>query len=344
MDVSISKKPLAVADRPGWYYKQDGRRLSLDTQDKAEASRRLNALRRLYFEGKLTHITGDCGKTLGEYVDEYLFWSIENRPKSTHRADKLALGKLTAEAGRNVRLDRLGPKEADAVVTSCRRAKNKPGSINNYIRHLRAAFNKAVEWKYLKANPFRGVKEVSKDRTPPSFATRLDIGRLLKTIEDLDLRRMVAAYLSTGRRRAELLALCWEDVRIAEGKYLVRKSKTHLCRWYPLNDAFRSVLVSMGGEGQGRIFFRWLHPDTISHAVKDALKVAGLGHLRLHDLRHSFAVMFLEAGGSLPALQDLLGHTEARTTEIYAHLSADHMKAEVNRVKLGPIDLGFGSR
>jgi site-specific recombinase XerD len=42
-------------------------------------------------------------------------------------------------------------------------------------------------------------------------------------------------------------------------------------------------------------------------------------HLRLHDLRHTFASHFVEAGGDLRTLQDLLGHTEYRTTEIYAH-------------------------
>ncbi len=47
----------------------------------------------------------------------------------------------------------------------------------------------------------------------------------------------------------------------------------------------------------------------------------------------------MESGGDLRTLQDLLGHSEYRTTEIYAHVSDDHLAREVQRVKLGPVDL-----
>jgi site-specific recombinase XerD len=47
----------------------------------------------------------------------------------------------------------------------------------------------------------------------------------------------------------------------------------------------------------------------------------------------------LENKGDLKSLQELLGHTEYKTTEIYAHLSEDHLQKEVEKVKLGPVDL-----
>lgn len=63
-------------------------------------------------------------------------------------------------------------------------------------------------------------------------------------------------------------------------------------------------------------------PDTYLHKIKDAMKEAGLGHLRPHDLRHSFAVEFLDKGGNIKALQELLGHSEFRTTsDTYAQMT-----------------------
>jgi len=72
---------------------------------------------------------------------------------------------------------------------------------------------------------------------------------------------------------------------------------------------------------------------------------AGLGHLRLHDLRHSFAVDFLEKGGSLKALQELLGHDEFKTTsDTYSHMTDSHLQEAVNLVQFGgPVDL-FSSK
>lgn len=321
-----------------WYYELNRRRISLRTTDKSVAMRLFNEIKRLYLAGRLSELTSECRATLGEFEKEYLKWAEQALGHSTFRANNLALAKVVAHAGRSTRLDRLGPKTMDAIIAQCRGAKLSTASINVYIRHTRAVFNKAVDWGYVQANPFRRCKELPKDRRPPSYLAQADMARVMASIKDIDLRRLVAAYLATGRRRSELLALTWADVDLDAGKYYVRRSKTHLSAWFPINDTLRSILLAIG-PGEGRIFARWEHPDTVSHRVKDALKKAGFGHLKLHDLRHSFAAAFVEAGGSLKALQDLLGHTEYRTTEIYAHVGDDHLRQEVNRVKIGPVDL-----
>jgi len=61
--------------------------------------------------------------------------------------------------------------------------------------------------------------------------------------------------------------------------------------------------------------------------------------MRLHDLRHTFASLQVMQGRDLRTVQELLGHTEAKTTMIYAHLSEDHVK-EAAEINLGPVDLG----
>lgn len=325
-----------------WYVETErGKSRSLQTRDGREARRLFAAIRREALAGRLASITGECGLTLGDFAREYEDWAkgaVASR--STLRANLLALGKLIEAAGKTCRLDRLSLRHADAIVAASRRAGLSPASINVYLRHARVVLNKAVAWGHLKANPLRGAKELPKERKPPVFLDRAGAARLLSGIEDLDLRRMVAAYLATGRRRTELLSLDWSDVDLGSGRYLVRRSKTHLSRWYPVSSTFRTILEAIPEtKRRGRVFARWEHPDTVSHAVRGAMNKAGLT-LRLHDLRHSFAAIYLEAGGGLKQLQELLGHTEYRTTEIYAHLGEDHLAEEVNRVRLGPVDVG----
>lgn len=219
------------------------------------------------------------------------------------------------------------------------RAPLKPTTINNHIRHAKAVFNKPVEWGYLKANPFRGAKELPKGKRV-EFVEPGKITEFINGIKDLDVRRFVAACLTTGRRRSEVFRLTWDDILWDENRYFIAKEKRHLCKTYPMSKGFKTVLNSLP-QGTGRIFCRWAHPDTYTHRVKAAMKAAGLGHLRLHDLRHSFSVAFLEKGGSIKALQELLGHSEFRTTsDTYAHVTDDHLQQAVNLVHFGgPVDL-----
>lgn len=60
--------------------------------------------------------------------------------------------------------------------------------------------------------------------------------------------------------------------------------------------------------------------------------------MRLHDLRHTFASLQVMQGRDLRTVQELLGHTEFKTTEIYAHVADDHL-AEAVEINLGPVNL-----
>lgn len=68
-----------------------------------------------------------------------------------------------------------------------------------------------------------------------------------------------------------------------------------------------------------------------AEAGKDPRDVRSLLHVRLHDLRHSFASFAIAGGASLFMVGKVLGHKQARTTEIYAHLSDDPLKQLANR-------------
>lgn len=337
MSVIMSlRKPFRRQGSDNYYYEVDRKRLSLGTSNKEEATRLFNAIKREYLAGRVTQITGDCSKRLGDFADEYLAWAEQVQPKQTFRANKKALGKLVEVEGRSVRLDRVTIKALDRI-----KAKNnhyKATSLNVYIRHLKSIFNKCVDWGYLKASPFRGAKQVTEEKRPPSFLALDDVRQLLSQADDDDARAMITAYLCTGRRRSELVALSWADIDLEGRRYFVRQQKVHLSRWFPANDGFLAVLQSIPkGERQGFVFKRWRHPDTITHIVKKTLRAAGLNHHKLHDLRHSFAVLFIEAGGGLRTLQELLGHSQYRTTEIYANISGDHLQDAANLVKMPAI-------
>lgn len=231
--------------------------------------------------------------------------------------------------------DGLGEQETILTDTSI---SFKPTSVNLHLHHLKAMFGKAQAWKLCAENP-AGIKPIREEKRPPSFIPPEAVPDVLRKISDPEVRAVVTAYLATGRRRSELFALEWPDVDLAKGRYYVRRSKTHLCSWFPINAAFRAVLEARV-QDSGKVFRRWAHVDTISKVVKQALRAVGYGHLRLHDLRHGFSVMFLVNGGSIYTLKELLGHQQVSTTQIYSHLTNSHLADEVERVTFGPVAEG----
>lgn len=241
--MGLSKKPFKVAGKTSWYYKVDGRRLSLKTKSYTEAARLLARIRKAYAEGKLLQLTGQCAKTLGEFSDEYVEWAFEALPTKTFKANRLALRKVIDLEGRHVRLDRLTLKTMDELKRTHKHL--KPSSVNNYLRHAKVVMNKAVEWGYLRKNPFSGAKELPKAKAAANYLTQKQLTSFLASVEDVDLRRLIAAYLATGRRRSELFRLRWEDIRWDENRYFVEREKRHLCKFYPMSSAFRAVLESM---------------------------------------------------------------------------------------------------
>ena len=321
------------------YVEIDGKRRSLRTRDKETGRRLFNQIKKNYLAGKVIELTGKCTIQIGQYRDEFLKWSEKVQPHSTYRANRLALTKLIHQAGEKLTLDRITLKHLDSMVAKAKEDNLSVGSINNYIRHARASLNKAVEWKYVVRNPLAGAKELSQGKRKPAFLDRPEIPQFLKSIKDIDLRRYAAGLISTGRRRAELLAIEWPDVDLKRSQYFIRKEKNQLSRWYPINKMFGSVLLAIGLKKEGRVFDRWRHPDTVSHYIKKALKSAGFGHLTLHSLRHTYASLQAMQGRDLKTIQELLGHTEIKTTQIYTHLT-DHHLAEAAEVTFGPVDLG----
>lgn len=268
---------------------------------------------------------------LDQFANEVLAWSgAMHRPK-TVKANSLALRKLAALAGSGCDLTALGPRHADMVMAQDRQKGNKANSINNFLRHLKSVFNKAVEWGYLERNPFEKMKMARKSRSRPLFMTKEQISQFLETIEDNETRLLATAYLATGRRRAELLQLKWEDIDLEKRVYKMHSTKVDLSTEYPINLVFLSALMQIPRRGP-YVFQRWRHADTITHLLKKHLVKAGFGHLRVHSLRHSFASVYLMSGGDLRSLMELLGHSQISTTMIYSHLTQKHLQSEVDKV------------
>ena len=143
----------------------------------------------------------------------------------------------------------------------------------------------------------------------------------------------IRLLLLTGARRSEVLKATWDQFDLEIGVWLkpaasVKQAKLHRV---PLPRAAVAMLERMRASARASHF---LFPGRdLAEPIADIKKswasichVAGIKQLRLHDLRHSYASMLASKGTSLPIIGAMLGHTQAATTNRYAHLLDDPLR------------------
>ena len=213
-----------------------------------------------------------------------------------------------------------------------------PRTIARVLSSLRAFFAFAVRRELLVANPAAGIAGPKRGKPLPKA---LDIDRAAKLFDakpksrtELRDRAMLEVLYGCGVRLAELVGIDLRDVDLANGSATVT-GKGNKTRIVPLGapavEAIRCWLATrpgvpasaplFTGRGEGRI-----SPRTVQMRLKK-LSSAELGTDALHPhmLRHSFASHVLESSGDLRAVQELLGHADIATTQIYTHLDFQHL-------------------
>jgi len=140
---------------------------------------------------------------------------------------------------------------------------------------------------------------------------------------------LIRFALLTGVRYSEMTNLTWNQVRdLPQPHIILTKTKSGKVRTVPLVPEAQELLKGLK-RGKGYVFpYR---PKYASNFVANSVKKCGF-KWHIHQLRHTFAIRFLETGGSKEVLRLLLGHSTISTTEIYGKLTDDGVFAEVNRL------------
>lgn len=131
--------------------------------------------------------------------------------------------------------------------------------------------------------------------------------------------------LLTGARRSEALKARWENVDLENGVWFLPQTKSGKGRYVQLNSEAKNLLRALPrAPGSPWLFPSRRDPGKPIYSPQGAfdrvLQVAGIEHLRLHDLRHSHASLAINAGVSLSIIQGLLHHQSPVQTMRYSHI------------------------
>ena len=314
----------------GVYYAEMKRGIwrSLKTKDEREAKTRFKSIARDALKGKLLLLDKQSTITIQEFFDEYLKWAENNRSGTTHERATYTIKKFIEAVGGSKYLVALKQKDMDAFLDYCRMKGNKPSTLDIERRTIKGILTQAVKWEYVKENPFRGYGQIKFHKRLPLWLEVDEIKKVFDIIgNNRKYRLMFALFIYTGGRREEIKKLQWSDIK-TEGIYF-RETKNYQARIIPICESLENIIAEYD-RGVGFLFDITL--DQITHRIKYYLRKAGVGHIRTHDLRHTFASHLRKAGVTIDRIKELLGHKSLSTTMIYAHLDQTDLKEAMRKL------------
>lgn len=231
-------------------------------------------------------------------------------------------------------------KIEDCLFELLEKKKFSNATVNSYLITLKQLYNYAEKRNLLKENTAKQVKELKKKpRKPPRYFTNDEIKRILSY--DTPYRDIFIILLYTGMRRNELRFLEWSDIDLNNKVIKIRNkesfvTKTGKNRVIPMHLKVEKILQKRQ-KGFSYIFqYSTGNPyerNKWNESLKRILRKENIENASLHTFRHTFATRFLESGGGLKELQEILGHSDIETTMIYAHLVPEHLQKSINRLK-----------
>ncbi|MDF1551914.1 MAG: site-specific integrase [Deferrisomatales bacterium] len=274
-----------------------------------------------------------------------------------------AKGKLAAGSARSYRyrlsvhlephfcgedIQRIDHDAADAYVEGRQSSNASPATINRELATLKRLLTVAVKARLIGSNPLLGYELLAENNARDIHLTGEQVTSLLaacaKEHHPKHLYPIVLLALHTGLRREGCLTLRWEEIdwtrgeiiKAVKGKTVVRIPMTPTLRQELEAWRIRDGLVRARG---------WVFPSPATGAAmlvtskfgfETAMREIGMPRFHFHDLRHTFATLFLEQfPDQIETLRDILGHSGVYMTRRYAHITDRSRHAAMAKFEIG---------
>jgi integrase len=245
----------------------------------------------------------------------------------------------------NLKIDSIGKKEIENFHRSF---SETPRMGNRLLEIMRVMFNTAVSWEILEKNPAQGIKKFPEHKRE-RYLSEDEISRLTEAL-DAEPNQMnaniIRLILLTGSRKGEVLSARWQDFEgevWAKPAFLTKQNKISRI---PLSEEAVDILQKMKTKivsekklatftdnrivsTEQYLFYNTqtkTHQKDIKRFWLEVCKKAKIKDATIHDLRHTFASILVSNGVGLEVIGKLVGHSNIRTTQRYAHLANSSLK------------------
>ncbi len=299
-------------------------------------------------------MTENQDKHVSRFIEQLAVRQVSKHTVASYRRDIVTFFTWYKNYGESMPIDR---RCIQLFVGHENRQKKSPATIARRLSALRRYFDFLIENQLIVSNPASDVKAPKKAKVLPKALPVDDINQLLDAPEQyFDLTKplqvrdyaMMEVLYSTGIRVAELASLNIGDINFHSGQATVlgkgnkerlihigTKARSALQQWIAVrNQLIKTPSDNVGVENAEKALFLNKNGKRLSiRGIQYQIKALGLRfnlnlNLHPHMMRHSFGSHLLQSGADLRSVQELLGHSDISSTQIYTHLDFQHL-AEV---------------
>jgi integrase len=277
--------------------------------------------------------------TVSEFKHIYLNY-VKGTKKTWYTDESLLRHHVIPSIGKK-RLDELTATDF-LKLQSDMRDNGYANGTNDRVQVLcRYMLNLAKEWGTfgITTNPAAKIALLNRSNVINRYLSKEEIDRLLAVLDEprwQTIRPIILIALATGARRGEVMRAEWDHIDLDKATWLIPETKSGK----PLLVPLCSFLVDYLTELRSTATTRYVCPSPrtgkpynhIYWSWNQVRTLAGLADVRFHDLRHTFASVLINNRRSLYEVQHLLGHTQSKTTQRYAHLAHETLQAASDTV------------
>ncbi len=270
-----------------------------------------------------------------EVLKEYMEASQHRKAKKTNDNDKSRIEEFLKQSGIK-KINQITEKKLQEYLNHRIDDGLALSSANRLIATFKAWLNFAVHRKIIFENPIRYFKGYNPGKRHPKYLAIDDIQKIIdaakESPEGSRLYFPILTALYTGMRIEEIYGLEWQDIDFKDSSIIIKRggaviTKSKKERTVPLPEKLKELLLPIKKDS-GRCF----DPTNHKHAFPKIIKAAKLQNIGFHHFRHTYASHLAMNGVDLYTIAQLLGHSDIKVTEQYAHLTKDHKKAAVEKL------------
>lgn len=263
--------------------------------------------------------------TFNKLATEYLVYAQKEKREKSCKEDQKMLNRIILKRFAFKKLEEITTYEIQQLHHELHET---PYMANRVRALLHRMFNLAILWQWATRNPVAGVKKYQ-EQSRISYLEDQEVESLFSVLENYhnqSVANAIRLILLTGSRKNEVLGATWDQFNLEKGvwtkpaHFTKQKKMEHL----PLSQQVMEILRDMQAKSDSTFLFPGKVPGQPLKDIKKAWKTicsrAGVSEVRIHDLRHTYATHLISNGSTLEVVGKLLGHTQAATTQIYAHL------------------------
>ena len=289
---------------------------------------------------------------MNDYIEDFITYihntkGSSNNTEMSYRRDLRKMNDYFAK--KNIRdLSAISESDLSDYVKHLEKQKYSAATVSRNIASVKALCHFLVLKKKMAVDVSTGLKTPKIEKKLPTIMSNAEVNKLLmqpsgSSMKEIRDKAMLELLYATGIRVSELISLRTSDVNMQMSCIVCRD--LHKERMIPFGHKAKKALSkylsevrdNMVNEKQSEILFVNCSGEPMSRQgfwklIKFYTKKAGItDDITPHTLRHSFAAHLVENGADLKSVQEMLGHSDISTTQIYAYINQKHIREVYNK-------------